>query len=57
VCSNGACAVTCASNLLVCARSTAAGVDGGGERYCADPQSDRANCGACGNACASGPAL
>jgi len=40
VCSNGACASTCAPGLLSC-NST-----------CVDPATDSANCKACGNACA-----
>ena len=55
VCSNGMCQVTCASNLQTCTRGAGdAGADAGGERYCADPMTDRNNCGGCGNVCPSG---
>src|SRR5260221_4868718 len=41
LCSMGACATSCAGS------STACGADGGA-RYCANLQSDNADCGACG---------
>jgi hypothetical protein len=66
VCSNGACATSCASNLITCGSGDAAtagdagddaaetGDAGGSGAYCANPQTDNANCGACGVACGAG---
>jgi hypothetical protein len=54
VCSNGACTLTCAANLQTCSGGGDAGTDAGGARYCADPQTDRNNCGTCGNTCPRG---
>jgi len=51
VCSNGVCTFMCTGTSTEC--SGAAG-DAGSPRYCADLQSDRANCGACGAACQEG---
>jgi hypothetical protein len=46
VCSNGACAETCADPLATCGVGAAAG--------CADTRNDPANCGGCGQACPAG---
>jgi len=54
VCSNGACTVECAANLQTCSAGSDAGADASGPRYCADPQTDRNNCGGCGNVCPGG---
>jgi hypothetical protein len=43
VCSNGACATTCASPLTTCGSGNSA--------YCANTQTDNANCGGCGVTC------
>ena len=51
VCSNGACTFMCTGTSTEC---TGASGDAGSLRYCADLQSDRANCGACGAACQEG---
>ncbi|MDP3213173.1 MAG: hypothetical protein Q8S73_03645, partial [Deltaproteobacteria bacterium] len=49
VCAMGRCALECGASLALCtAPGGDAGVDGGGERFCADTRVDRANCGACG---------
>ncbi|MFO0653073.1 MAG: hypothetical protein U0326_43040 [Polyangiales bacterium] len=50
VCSEGECLPDCAASLTRCTRAAS---DGGVERYCADTRVERANCGACGTACAS----
>ncbi|MDP3219216.1 MAG: hypothetical protein Q8S73_34275, partial [Deltaproteobacteria bacterium] len=50
VCSMGRCDVACGNALATCSDPG----DAGGPRYCADLATDRANCGACGNACAPG---
>ncbi len=53
VCSNGRCDVECAPGLRPARRRAAptrASTAARGPRYCADPQTDRANRGACGNA-------
>jgi hypothetical protein len=47
VCSGGTCGPTCLSPELLC------GVDAG-TPYCADGQTDNANCGACGKSCGTG---
>jgi hypothetical protein len=46
VCSNGACAATCAAPLATCGTGAAA--------FCTNLASDPANCGACGAPCATG---
>jgi hypothetical protein len=49
VCANGKCAATCAPGQTYCAD------DGGGNGpYCANTQTDNANCGSCGNTCSVG---
>ena len=55
LCAAGHCGIDCGPTLALCsAPSSDAGVDGGGARFCADTRFDRANCGACGNACGAG---
>ncbi|MEZ4392777.1 MAG: MXAN_6577-like cysteine-rich protein [Polyangiales bacterium] len=50
VCAEGRCGLECGPSLARCG-----GGDGGaGAPFCADTRVDRANCGACGNACAAG---
>ncbi len=51
VCSGGVCTFSCRAGLSECARPDG---DGGSSRFCADTQTDRAHCGACGNACMEG---
>lgn len=51
VCSLGKCATSCASSLVTCDGESG---DGGSGKYCANTQTDNANCGACGAKCASG---
>src|SRR4051812_39118009 len=46
VCSDGACAITCAAPLGICGSGASAA--------CTDLQNDPSNCGACGKACALG---
>ena len=53
VCAGGRCTFMCTGATTECPGS-ASGADGGAGRYCADLQSDRASCGACGNACLDG---
>ena len=56
ICSNGACVLSCQQGLTKCTAADGGGVqDGGlGKDYCANLQSDNANCGACGNQCPNG---
>ncbi len=46
-CSSGQCTTTCQPNETLCGADT----DAGAAPYCANLQSDNANCGCCGNAC------
>jgi hypothetical protein len=48
LCSMGSCATSCAGGSTACGGG---GDGGGGMRYCANLQSDNADCGACGNKC------
>jgi hypothetical protein len=53
VCSAGQCSTSCQPNETLC------GSDGGADAaspYCANTQTDQANCGGCGNACPAGQA-
>ncbi len=57
VCVDGQCSLTCGP-LTRCTRTPDAGAPDGGDAgapvdFCADTQSDPANCGRCGNACAA----
>jgi Stigma-specific protein, Stig1 len=54
VCSMGRCTLECGAGLAQCGGGGDGGADAGGVRFCTNPQTDRANCGACGNACAAG---
>jgi len=53
VCAAGTCGVECGASLATCTLP-GGGNDGGGERFCANTQTDRDNCGACGMACTVG---
>ena len=52
VCAGGMCTFMCTGTTTECSAPLA--MDGGTLRYCADLMTDRANCGACGNACQEG---
>ncbi len=56
VCSMGRCGLMCATGLMTCSPSggDAGARDASAGRFCANLQTDRANCGACGQACAAG---
>jgi|GEM_PF-5421019 len=56
VCSAGKCTLSCGSGLATCTGGGDAGVGDGGTTgpYCANTQTDRGNCGACGTKCGVG---
>jgi len=54
VCSASKCATSCATGYVTCEPSGDAGADAGTAKFCANPKTDRDNCGACGTKCASG---
>jgi len=54
VCSGGTCGTSCQPSETLCTSDAGAGDAGAGAPYCANTQTDNANCGACGNVCPQG---